>query len=185
MLVVDDATYFFDAHTDTGDAIEDLCATYLRSARPQLVLASTCNLGGSQKWLKHRLRMWRRAGCEGVLQRVKPKRSGATAVSHVREGATAALPVSDTSTGQASIGVVFTQPAEDRQPKTTAWDQRPLLAVTIPANELSLEGIKHFYIDVEREEWKLETFCDIYPILTATQVRCACTRALLWRDLIA
>ena len=35
--------------------------------------------------------------------------------------------------------------------------------------KLTLEGIKQFYIAVEREEWKLDTLCDLYETLTITQ----------------
>lgn len=31
-------------------------------------------------------------------------------------------------------------------------------------------GIKQFYIAVEREDWKLDTLCDLYETLTITQV---------------
>jgi translation initiation factor 4A len=33
----------------------------------------------------------------------------------------------------------------------------------------SIEGIKQFYIAVEREEWKLDTLCDLYETVTSTQ----------------
>merc|ERR1711865_810023 len=36
-------------------------------------------------------------------------------------------------------------------------------------DELTLEGIKQFYIAVEQEEWKLDTLCDLYETLTITQ----------------
>jgi translation initiation factor 4A len=32
-----------------------------------------------------------------------------------------------------------------------------------------LEGIKQFYIAVDREDWKLDTLCDLYETLTITQ----------------
>ncbi|KAK5918998.1 hypothetical protein CgunFtcFv8_022931 [Champsocephalus gunnari] len=35
--------------------------------------------------------------------------------------------------------------------------------------ELTLEGLKQFYINVEQEEWKLDTPCDLYENLTITQ----------------
>merc|ERR1711912_182936 len=35
--------------------------------------------------------------------------------------------------------------------------------------QLTLEGIRQFYISVEREEWKLDTLCDLYETLTITQ----------------
>ena len=36
-------------------------------------------------------------------------------------------------------------------------------------DELTLEGIKQFYVNVEREEWKLDTLCDLYETLAITQ----------------
>ena len=30
-------------------------------------------------------------------------------------------------------------------------------------------GIKQFYVAVEREDWKLDTLCDLYETLTITQ----------------
>lgn len=46
---------------------------------------------------------------------------------------------------------------------------------------LTLDGIKQFYIDVEREEWKLDTLCDLYEV-TSTQaiVYCNGSRKLDW-----
>jgi hypothetical protein len=32
-----------------------------------------------------------------------------------------------------------------------------------------LEGIRQFYISIQREEWKLDTLCDLYETLTLTQ----------------
>ncbi|KAF7328188.1 ATP-dependent RNA helicase eIF4A [Mycena venus] len=41
-------------------------------------------------------------------------------------------------------------------------------------NELTLEGIKQFYIAVEKEEWKLETLFDLYESITITQAIIFC-----------
>lgn len=43
-------------------------------------------------------------------------------------------------------------------------------------------GIKQFYIGVEREEWKLETLCDLYETLTITQaiIYCNTRRRVDW-----
>jgi translation initiation factor 4A len=46
---------------------------------------------------------------------------------------------------------------------------RDPVRILVKRNELTLEGIKQFYIDVEREEWKLDTLCDLYETLTITQ----------------
>merc|ERR1712142_892736 len=41
--------------------------------------------------------------------------------------------------------------------------------ILVKKEELTLEGIRQFYIDVEREDWKLDTLCDLYETLTITQ----------------
>jgi len=41
--------------------------------------------------------------------------------------------------------------------------------ILVKRDELTLEGIKQFYISVEREEWKLDTLCDLYDTLNITQ----------------
>ena len=46
---------------------------------------------------------------------------------------------------------------------------RDPIRILVKKEELILEGIKQFYINVEREEWKLDTFCDLYEKLTITQ----------------
>ena len=46
---------------------------------------------------------------------------------------------------------------------------RDPLRILVRKDELTLEGIKQFYIAVEKEEWKLDTLCDLYETLTITQ----------------
>jgi len=41
--------------------------------------------------------------------------------------------------------------------------------ILVKRDELTLEGIKQFYVNVDKEEWKLETLCDLYETLTITQ----------------
>merc|ERR1712232_466044 len=41
--------------------------------------------------------------------------------------------------------------------------------ILVKRDELTLEGIKQFYVAVEREEWKLDPLCDLYETLTITQ----------------
>jgi len=43
------------------------------------------------------------------------------------------------------------------------------VTILVKRDELTLEGIKQFYISVEREEWKLDTLCDLYDTLNITQ----------------
>lgn len=46
---------------------------------------------------------------------------------------------------------------------------RSPVRILVKREALTLEGIKQFYIAVEREEWKLDTLCDLYETLTITQ----------------
>lgn len=41
--------------------------------------------------------------------------------------------------------------------------------ILVKRDELTLEGIKQFYIAVDKEDWKLDTLCDLYETLTITQ----------------
>jgi ATP-dependent RNA helicase len=49
----------------------------------------------------------------------------------------------------------------------------PIL-VLVKRDELTLEGIKQFFIAVEREEWKFDTLCDLYDSLIITQAVIFC-----------
>jgi len=41
--------------------------------------------------------------------------------------------------------------------------------VLVKRDELTLEGIKQFFVAVEKEAWKFDTLCDLYDTLTITQ----------------
>jgi superfamily II DNA/RNA helicase len=57
-----------------------------------------------------------------------------------------------------------------------------LRSILVKRDELTLDGIKQFYIAVEREDWKLETLCDLYETLTITQaiIYCNTRRKVDW-----
>ncbi|GAM29135.1 hypothetical protein SAMD00019534_123110, partial [Acytostelium subglobosum LB1] len=46
--------------------------------------------------------------------------------------------------------------------------------ILLKRDELTLEGIKQFFVSVEKEEWKFGTLCDIYDSLTITQAVIFC-----------
>jgi len=46
---------------------------------------------------------------------------------------------------------------------------RDAVRILVKKNELTLEGIEQFYVGIEKEEWKLETLCDLYETMTITQ----------------
>lgn len=80
------------------------------------------------------------------------------------------------------------------RPDWTAWVQVVLVSATLPhetleithkfmtdpvrvlvkRDELTLEGIKQFFVAVEKEEWKFDTLCDLYDTLTITQAVIFC-----------
>lgn len=64
---------------------------------------------------------------------------------------------------------------------TTKFMNDPI-RVLVKRDELTLEGIKQFFVAVEREEWKFDTLCDLYDTLTITQavIFCNTKRKVDW-----
>merc|ERR1712003_101896 len=64
---------------------------------------------------------------------------------------------------------------------TSRFMQEPI-RILVKKEQLTLEGIKQFYIGVEKEEWKLDTLCDLYETLTITQavIFCNTRRKVDW-----
>lgn len=50
---------------------------------------------------------------------------------------------------------------------TTKFMNDPI-KILVKRDELTLEGIKQFFVAVEKEEWKYDTLCDLYDTLTIT-----------------
>lgn len=59
---------------------------------------------------------------------------------------------------------------------------REPIRILVKKEELTLEGIKQFYVMVEKEEWKLDTLCDLYETLAITQavIFCNTRRKVDW-----
>jgi len=59
---------------------------------------------------------------------------------------------------------------------------REPIRILVKRDELTLEGIKQFYVAVEKEDWKFETLCDLYETLTITQaiIYCNTRRKVDW-----
>lgn len=64
---------------------------------------------------------------------------------------------------------------------TTKFMRDPV-RILVKKAELTLEGIKQFYIAVEKEEWKLDTLSDLYETVTITQavIFCNTRRKVDW-----
>lgn len=56
---------------------------------------------------------------------------------------------------------------------TTRFMNDPV-KVLVKRDELTLEGIRQFFVAVEKEEWKFDTLCDLYDTLTITQAVIFC-----------
>ncbi|VDM39259.1 unnamed protein product [Toxocara canis] len=56
------------------------------------------------------------------------------------------------------------------------------IRILVKRDELTLEGIKQFFVAVDREEWKFDTLCDLYDTLTITQavIFCNTRRKVDW-----
>lgn len=54
--------------------------------------------------------------------------------------------------------------------------------ILVKRDELTLEGLKQYFIAVEKEDWKFDTLCDLYDTLTITQavIFCNTKRKVDW-----
>merc|ERR1712048_1102733 len=41
--------------------------------------------------------------------------------------------------------------------------------ILVKKDELTLEGIQQFYVAIEKDDWKLDTLCDLFEVLTVSQ----------------
>jgi translation initiation factor 4A len=61
------------------------------------------------------------------------------------------------------VGVISAAMPPEALEITRKFMKKPVTIHAKP-DELILEGTKHFYVDVYKEEWKLETLCDIFEL---------------------
>lgn len=66
--------------------------------------------------------------------------------------------------------------------EVTSKFMREPIRILVKKEELTLEGIKQFYIAVEKEDWKLDTLSDLYETVTITQavIFCNTRRKVEW-----
>lgn len=66
--------------------------------------------------------------------------------------------------------------------EVTSKFMRDPIRILVKKDELTLEGIKQFYIAIDKEDWKLDTLCDLYATLTITQaiIYCNTRRRVDW-----
>merc|ERR1719412_1709769 len=66
--------------------------------------------------------------------------------------------------------------------KMTKRFMRDPVRILVKKEELTLDGIRQFYVNVQKDSWKLDTLCDLYENLTINQViiYCATRRRVEW-----
>lgn len=66
--------------------------------------------------------------------------------------------------------------------EVTSHFMRDPVKILVKREELTLEGIKQFFVFVEREDWKFDTLCDLYDTLSITQavIFCNTRRKVDW-----
>ncbi|KAF9900523.1 translation initiation factor eIF4A [Linnemannia zychae] len=65
-----------------------------------------------------------------------------------------------------------TMPADVME--VTSQFMKDPVRILVKKDEITLEGIKQFYVNVQREDWKLDTLCDLYETVTVTQAVIFC-----------
>jgi translation initiation factor 4A len=77
---------------------------------------------------------------------------------------------------------LFSATMPDDVLEVTGRFMRNPVRILVKKDELTLEGIKQFFVSVEKEEWKLGTLDDIYKSLTITQaiIYCNLRRKAEW-----
>ena len=53
--------------------------------------------------------------------------------------------------------------------KLSAKFMRDPIKILVKTDELTLEGIKQYYIDLEKNDYKYETLCDLYSLISVSQ----------------
>ena len=64
---------------------------------------------------------------------------------------------------------------------STKFMQNPV-SILVEKEKLTLAGINQYYVNVEKEEWKLDTLCDLYSVISIAQtmIFCANRRKADW-----
>lgn len=58
--------------------------------------------------------------------------------------------------------------------EVSKYFMRDPVRILVKKEELTLEGIRQFYVNVKQEQWKLGTLCDLYDTLSITQAVIFC-----------
>jgi translation initiation factor 4A len=73
----------------------------------------------------------------------------------------------------AQVGLFSATMSNDALEMTNKFMNKPV-KILVKKDELTLEGIRQFYISVDREDYKFDTLCDLYETLNITQAVIFC-----------
>merc|ERR1712194_942608 len=85
--------------------------------------------------------------------------------------------------GNVQVALFSATLAKDILELTTKFIRSPISRILVKKDELTLEGIRQFYVWLEsNESWKLDCLCDLYECLTITQciIYCNTRRKADW-----
>ena len=102
----------------------------------------------------------------GSHQDLLPRRGGRDALARVQGPDLRHLPAPARASCQ--VGVFSATMPPEALEITRKFMTKPV-RILVKRDELTLEGIKQFYVNVDKEEWKLDTLCDLYETLAITQ----------------
>jgi len=73
----------------------------------------------------------------------------------------------------AQVGLFSATMSNDALEITNKFMNKPV-KILVKKDELTLEGIRQFYVSVEKEQYKFDTLCDLYETLNITQAVIFC-----------
>ena len=87
----------------------------------------------------------------------------------------------ETFDNKIQIGL-FSATLSDKCLLLTKYFMNDPINIFVKTDELTLEGINQYYINVEKEEWKLDVLCDLYETITVSQtvIFCGSKKKVIW-----
>jgi translation initiation factor 4A len=87
----------------------------------------------------------------------------------------------ETFNNKIQIGL-FSATLSDKCLLLTKYFMNDPINIFVKTDELTLEGINQYYINVEKEDWKLDVLCDLYETITVSQtvIFCGSKKKVIW-----
>ena len=87
----------------------------------------------------------------------------------------------ETFNNKIQIGL-FSATLSDKCLLLTKYFMNDPINIFVKTDELTLEGINQYYINVEKEDWKLDILCDLYETITVSQtvIFCGSKKKVIW-----